>query len=195
MLIRPIRPDDKGRILDAFDRLGPESRYRRFLSPLSELDPAQLRYLTEVDHHDHEALIALEEGSGRGLGVARFVRPEPAAERAEVAVAVVDDWQQRGLGTCLFKALLERAREEDVRAFTGLVLEANEGLLERLAAVGEVSVLTKRSGVIELLVDVSDEGVPQAARHTFRAAAKGEASPAPFNWRRGIEFLWRSARR
>ena len=47
-------------MLRGFERLSPESRYRRFLAPMPELSEAAVRYLTEIDHHDHEAMIALE---------------------------------------------------------------------------------------------------------------------------------------
>ena len=57
--LRPIEPGDRERLRRAFDRLGPESRYRRFFSPVDHLTESQLDYLTQVDHHDHEALVAL----------------------------------------------------------------------------------------------------------------------------------------
>jgi GNAT superfamily N-acetyltransferase len=77
-----------------------------------------VRYLTEVDHHDHEAIVALDEESGEGIGVARYVRTRERPEVAEVAVTVVDDWQGRGLGTRLLEVVSARAREEDIRSFT-----------------------------------------------------------------------------
>ena len=69
-------------------------------------------YLTEIDHHDHEAIIALEEESGEGIGVARYVRNPTHPETAEVAVTVIDEWQGRGLGTLLLEVLGQRARAE-----------------------------------------------------------------------------------
>ncbi len=69
--LRPITSDDKDRLREAFERLGEESRYRRFFSPMRTLSPATLRYLTEIDHHDHEALVAQEATTGECLGVTR----------------------------------------------------------------------------------------------------------------------------
>jgi hypothetical protein len=49
---------DRDLLLRGFNRLSPESRYRRFLVPIADLSESAIRYLTEVDHHDHEAMIA-----------------------------------------------------------------------------------------------------------------------------------------
>src|SRR5262249_4516593 len=82
-----------------FARLSPESRRLRFLRRKDALTPAELRYFTDVDHHDHEALGALDHTGGRGVGIARYVRDSGDPHSAEIAVTVVDDWQGRGLGT------------------------------------------------------------------------------------------------
>lgn len=70
--IRPVQAGDKRLIADAFAELSEDSRYQRFFTPLRQLDAAQLAYLTEVDQHDHEALLAIEPRSGACVGVARF---------------------------------------------------------------------------------------------------------------------------
>src|SRR5918999_518767 len=115
--IRPIRPDDREELADGLRRMSPESRYRRFFSAIDRLSDAQLRYLTEVDHRDHEALVARDPEEERGIGVARFVRSETDPELAEVAVAVADDWHSRGVGSALLARLSERARDEGIRRF------------------------------------------------------------------------------
>jgi hypothetical protein len=56
--VRPITPDDKQALVDGFEKLSPESRYRRFLTPVRRLRPGLLAYFTEVDHHNHEAIVA-----------------------------------------------------------------------------------------------------------------------------------------
>src|SRR3954466_10295133 len=64
--IRPIRSTDTELILDGFSRLSVESRWMRFLSAKHNLSARELRFLTEVDHHDHEALVAVSRFGGRG---------------------------------------------------------------------------------------------------------------------------------
>ncbi|MGZ6855331.1 MAG: GNAT family N-acetyltransferase, partial [Mycobacteriaceae bacterium] len=99
VLIRQVQPGDAPLLAEGFRRLSTESRWLRFLTGKPKLSQAELRYFTEVDHHDHEALGALNHVDGRGLGIARYIRHDDDPEAAEIAVTVVDDWQGRGLGT------------------------------------------------------------------------------------------------
>jgi hypothetical protein len=69
---------------------------RRFLAPHGRLTESELRYFTEVDHHDHEALVAIDPNTGHCTGVARYVRSTDDPAVAELAVAVVDGWQRQG---------------------------------------------------------------------------------------------------
>jgi RimJ/RimL family protein N-acetyltransferase len=171
--IRPIRPEDREVLADGVRRMSAESRYRRFFSPLDHLSEQQLTYLTEVDHHDHEALVALEEGTRQGIGVARFVRSENDPENAEVAVAVADDWQGRGIGGELLHRLTERAREEGVKRFSASTLEENRPMRHLLAELGDLRVTDRAAGTMDVEVDLPDEGIGAGLRETLRAAAGG----------------------
>jgi RimJ/RimL family protein N-acetyltransferase len=175
IVIRPVRPDDREALRESFERLSPESRYRRFLAPMAHLSESQLTYLTRVDHHDHEALVAMAEGDGdaegEGLGIARFVRLEDP-DAAEVAVAVADSWQGRGLGTVLLAHLLARARQEGIERFTATVLADNRGSVEVLSSLGRTTVGPPQEGAVELTIDLLDEADPDAAlAAVLRAAA------------------------
>src|SRR5688500_11173201 len=105
VVVRPIEPADRDTYLAGFERVSPESRYRRFLTPVDHLSTAQVDYMVNVDHRDHEALIAIDEATGDGVGIGRFVRTAGDPEVAEAAVVVIDDWQGRGLGTALARVL------------------------------------------------------------------------------------------
>jgi GNAT superfamily N-acetyltransferase len=141
--IRPIGPADRDELAAGVRRLSPQSRYRRFFTPASELSEDQLTHLTEVDHHDHEALVALDPGTGHGIGVARFVRLSEEAETAEVAVAVADSWQGRGVATALLDRLAERARAEGVGRFSADILAENRPMLELIGELGDARVLER----------------------------------------------------
>jgi RimJ/RimL family protein N-acetyltransferase len=125
VLIRPVRSTDAPLLADGFTRLSATSRWMRFLTPKKELSPAELRYLTDLDHHDHEALGALDHGNGRGVGIARYIRHAGDRNAADIAVTIVDDWQGRGLGTELLARLSDRARQEGIHRFTALVAAEN----------------------------------------------------------------------
>jgi RimJ/RimL family protein N-acetyltransferase len=125
VLIRPVRSTDAPLLADGFTRLSATSRWMRFLTPKKDLSPAELRYLTDLDHHDHEALGALDHGNGRGVGIARYIRHAGDRYAADIAVTIVDDWQGRGLGTELLARLSDRARQEGIHRFTALVAAEN----------------------------------------------------------------------
>jgi GNAT superfamily N-acetyltransferase len=175
LLVRPIAPSDWAALEAAFERLGEESRRRRFLAPKRSLSPSELSRLTGVDHRDHEALVALDPAEEAIVGVARFVRSKDEPEVAEPAVAVVDDWQRRGLGTALLNRLADRARDEGLRRFRSTLLDENRQAIALLEQLGGVRSRRAARGVVEIEVELPErEGIgPQMAR-TLRAVAAGE---------------------
>lgn len=179
VLIRPICKEDQDVLLEGLHRLSPESQYRRFFSPMPELSAAQLRYLTEVDHRTHEALVAIDPNTGQGIGVARFIRSIEHPSDAEAAVAVIDPWQDRGGGTALLEALAARAREEGVERFTASVLASNSPMLELLRQFGDTTVVDRAAGVVELQIELRDAGIPDGLVHTMRGTARGELAAKP----------------
>jgi GNAT superfamily N-acetyltransferase len=183
MLIRPIRPDDRDAIAAGFERMSAQSRYRRFFAPLTELGPEELAYLTEVDHHDHEALIGFDADSGEPTGVARFIRSAEPYE-AEVAVTVVDHRQGRGAAAALLDRLVERAREEGITHFLAVVLSDNRGAIEMFDSVAPPGSVRRRtaSGHVELVIELPEPGTSTRESklgRALRAAARGvlEANP------------------
>jgi GNAT superfamily N-acetyltransferase len=130
--LRAIRPDDKVRMRIAFERLSPQTVYRRFFQHLTALGSGALRGATELDFHDHVGLaLTVGEGTGeRFIAVGEFVRVSPGADCAEMAFVVVDDYQHRGAATLLLQHLLHVARGLGVRELLALVLEDNHEMLE-----------------------------------------------------------------
>src|SRR5579871_764791 len=127
--LRMLRPEDRERLRAGFERLSPQSRYRRFLSPTPRLTERMLTYLTHAYGRDHVAIgaerVEPDGRGGEGLGVARFIRLADAPDTAEAAVAVVDDVQGRGLGRLLLATLVEAACERGIRKFRAHVLPGN----------------------------------------------------------------------
>jgi RimJ/RimL family protein N-acetyltransferase len=136
VLVRPVCGTDALLLADAFARLSETSRRMRFLGKKEELSAAELRYYANVDHHDHEALIALDPAGGRCVGVGRYVRDADDPLAAEIALTVIDDWQGRGLGTELLARLSYRARQEGICRFTAVVSADNVPMGMLLRNVG-----------------------------------------------------------
>src|SRR5579884_2031299 len=128
VVISRLTAEDTQLLADAFERLSEESRRLRFLAPKAHLSLAELRYLTDVDGHRHEALGATDPATGEGVAIARFVRDPEDPGRAEVAITVADDWQRRGLGKIMLSRLVDRARSEGVQRFTALVSTDNRNM-------------------------------------------------------------------
>jgi GNAT superfamily N-acetyltransferase len=173
VVVRPIEPGDKGAVAKAFERLSEDSRYMRFLTAVDELGEAELRYLTEVDHRDHEALIAFDPPTRDAVGVGRFVRAENEPGSAEAAVTVIDDWQGRGLGTALCNLIAERAREEGITRFTALLLAENQQMLDVLASLGPAEVISRDAGTVSVAVDIPDVGIGEHMAGVLRVVAGG----------------------
>jgi GNAT superfamily N-acetyltransferase len=173
VLIRPIRPGDKAKLVEGLERLSPESRYRRFLRPISSLTERELQYLTEIDYADHFAwgALAVDEPGQPGLGIARYVRDPKDPEVAEAAVAVVDAAQGKGLGTLLLRRLIGTARAHGIRVFRAWALAENRTVIEGLKALG--AHLHRDDALIRIDLDLPEtfEGSPLAA--ALRAAAGG----------------------
>ena len=157
VLIRQVQVADAPLLADGFTRLSPQSRRMRFLAGKDQLSAAELRYFTDVDHHDHEALGAVAQADGRGVGVVRYIRDAGDPHAAEIAVTIVDDWQGRGLGTELLTRLSDRARSEGIHRFTALVADDNiamAALLRNMSA----RLVGRGPGTVEYEVTLNPPG-------------------------------------
>jgi len=174
--IRPLEPEDRDALAEGFQHLSAESRYLRFFTPVPELSDRELDHLTQVDHRDHEALVAEVAETGEGIAVARFVRT--GEDEAEPAVVVVDAWQRRGVASALLDALADRAQEEGIARFRALVLAQNAEAITLLQRLG--SVRTRRLGrevEVEIALEPKREAMPRLST-VLRAVATGTATPA-----------------
>jgi RimJ/RimL family protein N-acetyltransferase len=129
--IRPLRNGESGVVQQVFDNLGARSRALRFNGAKNVLTRGDLTALSRVDA-THHVLVALIDD--RPVGIARLVRD---GDTAEVAFAVVDDWQGRGVGSTLVSRLAMDARAAGVTRFAADVRADNEAslaLVRRLKA-------------------------------------------------------------
>lgn len=153
--LRPLEPGDRASVLEVFEGLSPRSRELRFLTAKPRLTAADLRQLTQVDQHHHVAILALHRG--RPIAVGRFVRDDRDPQCADVAMAVVDAAQSRGVATMLAAALVRRAREVGVRRFTVMMVRDNEPALRLMQrASGDVEPLGIAADTAEFMLTLPD---------------------------------------
>ena len=136
--------------------LSPQSARLRFLAPKNHLTLAELRYLTEVDHVDHYALVAvLADDPTTMAGVGRWVRDGDHPDAAEVAIVVGDCYQRQGLGTALGTALGDGARALGIARFTALMLPDNTAAQRLFARISGRLSTRVEGGTYELVADLA----------------------------------------
>jgi len=145
--MRAIRPDDKPRLAAGHARLSAESQRRRYLAAKPRLTAADLRYLTEIDGHDHVALVAvLADRPQIIVAVGRFVRLREDPEAAEFAIVVGDELQRQGLGGHLAELLAQQAVAEGIRRFTATTEVDNDAAQRLIARISNHLSYDHRSG-------------------------------------------------
>ena len=122
--IRPLRNGDTRTIAALFERLGAESRMRRFHGAKPRLSEAELAALAAVDSRRH-SLVAYVEGDARPAGVAQLVRDADRCTHAEIAFAVADSYQCKGVGRTLVELLAADARAAGVTHLTATIQSSN----------------------------------------------------------------------
>jgi len=141
--IRPILPQDAELQREFFHSLSAESRYSRFMTPLKELPEAVAQRLISVDYRSHLALLAevFEDGREIMVGEARYVVDADDAQSCELAIAVADHWQAKGIARALLDRLERQAAASGIRRMVGDTLMTNKPMLRLAKRAGyEVTV-------------------------------------------------------
>lgn len=180
VIVRAVRPDDRGLFVAGFERMSDESRYRRFMSHKKKLSDRELEFFTRLDHDTHEAIGAIDVSTGEGAGVARMHREPGDPTVAEAAVTVVDEWQGRGIGGLLLERLTRRAREIGVERFEATLFTDNRAMLHLFERLG--CLRSHREGLDVLAIDVAlplgDGDGAEALPAALRSVAEGSAEVA-----------------
>jgi GNAT superfamily N-acetyltransferase len=124
--LRPIRPDDAGRLVEFHGRLSPQSVYHRFFFVHPRLSAPEIERFTHVDYEDRLALVALD--GDRLVAVGRYERL-PGTDEAEAAFVVADDFQHRGIATLLLEHLAAAAHQAGIETFVAQTLAENHEML------------------------------------------------------------------
>lgn len=132
--IRPVRPDDRQRVIDAFRKLEPQTVYTRFFSPKRELSEADLGRIEASDFVRAVALVAsIGDGANETLigGGAYTVLERPGEpDSAELSFTIEEDYQGQGLATLLLRQLTHIGREHGLERFEAEVLAENRPMLK-----------------------------------------------------------------
>jgi RimJ/RimL family protein N-acetyltransferase len=187
--LRQVRPGDAAALARAYANLGEQSRYRRFFTVMPEFPESTLKAAAEVDHENHEALVAVPLLSAEIVGECRFIRRADQPDSADVGVTVIDVWQGRGLGSALLARLSERALELGIEYFTAEILAENRTMLALLPSLGRVET-ESRGPVVTARVEIAEpprQTTPDLV-DLLIAAARGEIVSVPAPLRRLIRI-------
>ena len=149
--IRPVSPGDEEGLREMLSRLSRETIHKRFHLPMPHVPEWMLVFLTDVDHYDKEAFVALvgDEIAGHAM----YARQE--AREAEMAILVEDRRQSRGIGRLLLSRLAEEAGRRGTESFTGTVLGENRDALRFFSSVVPKTKFEVKNGVHHLHLPVS----------------------------------------
>lgn len=156
--VRPIVPEDEPLLHEAVAAMSERTVYFRFFSPLKRMPDALAHRLAVVDYHDRFAVVATTHrpnGKERIVGVARYDRAA-GTDVAEVALAVVDEFQRRGMGRALLVILSKVAREQGIKTFSLIVLPENQHMLGLLRKMGWIHQAKLTGGVYEITFELQD---------------------------------------
>ena len=134
--LRLTRPSDARAVREFLERLTPETRQRRFLSPMPRVPQAVVDHFTFYDPRERLVIAATTPGSGGeeivGLGDVSFV----ATGIAEIGMVVEEEHQSRGIGRLLTEAVASLALSRAATHLKAEMLDSNPAVLKLLSAIG-----------------------------------------------------------
>lgn len=154
--LRTIRPEDEERIRDGIAKLSTESRYLRFFSPAPALPDAVVHRLADVDGHDHIAwgALCIDCPGHPAIGAVHAVRYCHDGWAGEFSIAVLDEFQGRGLARMMTAALLIHCRSEGLGMLDVHILSANLAAKNLVKSMG-AEWAGESAGVAEYRLDVA----------------------------------------
>jgi RimJ/RimL family protein N-acetyltransferase len=152
--IRALRPSDRDELLAAVARTSTESLYRRFFGVKREFTEKEIAFFVDVDFDKHVALVAVVDQGGRQtiVGGGRYVIVRPGT--AEVAFAVVDEFQGQGIGAALMRHLITIARSAGLKEFIAEVLPDNAAMLKVFEKSGLALTRTREARVVHVALQL-----------------------------------------
>jgi RimJ/RimL family protein N-acetyltransferase len=155
--IRALRSDDRDGLFAALGRASAQSLYRRFFAVKRHFTEKETSFFLNVDFTSHVALVAVIDEDGRSVivGGGRYV--VVGAGRAEVAFAVVDQYQGQGIGTALLRHLIAIARAAGLQELIAEVLPENIAMLRVFGKSGLPLRKKRESDIIHVALELSPQ--------------------------------------
>lgn len=151
---RPIHPTDLAPMRDFFYSLSKNTKYQRFMYPMKSISQKQIQHLVYVDHHRDVAVVGtVPKADGEIITAVGRYYLDQCTNRAELAITVRDDWQDRGIGSFLMKHLINIARRNGIAGFTAEVMGENHAMQKILHNCGLRSTSVVREGVCSYSID------------------------------------------
>jgi acetyltransferase len=135
VLLRPLRPDDAALYPDFLAEVTADDLRMRFFLPMREVRPELIDKLIHYDPEHAMAFIAIEEASGKMLGVVRL-HDDADGTGGEFAILVRSHLKGHGLGWLMMKQMLAFAQEKGLDSVHGQVLTENRTMLQMCAELG-----------------------------------------------------------
>lgn len=156
----PVLPGNREQVSRGLKDLSSESIRNRFLGSKKEFSATELEYLTNLDGWDHYAIgIEERERPFRGVSIARLVRSHPVPTEAEVAITVIDEFQNIGLGTLLIKLIALAANERNIERLTFTTLPQNNGILKLIQKIGVPQMGPSAMDFVQLNMEMSSVNI------------------------------------
>lgn len=129
LTVRPIHPTDEPNMRDLFHSLSQQSIYTRFMSRMKWVPRKQVQQFVYIDHRTEVSIVAtIPESNGDTIVALGGYYLDTRTNRAEVAFVVSDAYQNRRIGSFLFKHLCKIAKSNGIAGFTAEVLDENKAM-------------------------------------------------------------------
>src|SRR5438132_14320270 len=156
VLIRALQPEDMALYPDFLRDVSAEDLRLRFFADVAELSAAEADKLSHLDYKHETAFIALDEDTGRMLGLVRL-KDELDEQTAEFAILVRSRLKGHGLGWVLMHCAIDYAKQTGLRRIYGDVLAENASMLQMCEQLGfraeEIG-----SGMKRVVLDLRSQG-------------------------------------
>ena len=156
--VRALRPGDRAAMLESLGRFSKEALYRRFFAPKRHFSEREIDFFLNIDFKSHVALVAelVEDGRPVIVGGSRYIVCRPGC--AEIAFAVDDAHQKRGIATHLITHLIRIARAGELEEFIAEVLAENAPMLKVFERCGLAMTTRRERDIVHVALTLRETG-------------------------------------